>query len=103
MINADISFEPGGDTHDSVRLQISRYPNGQKRVRVHDCYGEPIAELSLMSDDIDLAKDEVILKEDSENAGLIEDFMLSNLFTPTNRFVLIGAHLCPICQIYSGG
>lgn len=83
------------------KLHISRYINSQLSVNIHGFSGEPIAELSIMNDSVELAPNEFILKDYSENQYLVRECYESDLFTPTNRFVLIGSHLCPICQIRS--
>ena len=80
-------------------LHLSRYNNGQLAVYIRGFSYEPIAELSIMNDSIDLAPNEFILKDYSENEILIQDCYESKLFSVTQRFVLIGSHLCPICQI----
>jgi len=83
------------------RLHKKRYLNGQLAVFVHNQNGEPLAELSIKHDSLELASSEFILKDYSENKELAQEFIYSKLITPTNRFILIGSHLCPICQIES--
>ncbi|MFX0104712.1 MAG: hypothetical protein ACFE75_04385 [Candidatus Hodarchaeota archaeon] len=83
------------------KFNISRYINNQLSVIIHGFSGEPIAELSIMTDSVELAPNEFILKDYSENEYLVQECYDSNLFTPTDRFVLIGSHLCTICQIRS--
>ena len=93
MIKTQMVFEK--------KLNTRRYLNGQLEVFVQENDGEPIAELSIMKNSVELAPNEFILKDYSENAYLVQECYESNLFIPTNRFVLIGSHLCPICQISS--
>lgn len=81
------------------RVYIKNYPNGQIGVFFQEMNGEPLAELSIMQDSIELASDEFILKDYSENSILIPDFLKSKLFVLTNRFVLIGVNLCPVFKI----
>jgi len=81
------------------KLQKKKYKNGQLALFVQDDNGEPIAELSIMHESVELAQNEFILKDYSENESLVVVFFESHLIYPTNRFVLIGSHLCPICQI----
>ncbi|MFX0010138.1 MAG: hypothetical protein ACFE9R_07480 [Candidatus Hermodarchaeota archaeon] len=81
------------------KLYSGRYINGQLAVFVHDYRNEPIAELSVLQDSVELAPDEFILKEYSENEDLAQEFIKSGLIVPLNRFILIGSHLCPICKI----
>lgn len=83
------------------KLHIGRYSNGQLSVNIHGFSGEPIAELSIINNSVELAPNEFILKDYSENEYLVQECYESNLFTVTDRFVLIGSHLCPICQIRS--
>ncbi|MBY9009021.1 MAG: hypothetical protein KGD74_04060 [Candidatus Lokiarchaeota archaeon] len=93
MIKNQIIFEK--------KLHTTRYSNGQLALFVEDYDGEPIAELSIMHDPVELASDEFILKDYSENEELAQEFIDTGLVTPLDRFVLIGAHLCPICKIES--
>ena len=80
---------------------IKRYDNDQLAVFIHDNSGKPIAELSIMYDSVELAPNEFILKDYSENKNLAQNLIDSQFIIPTNRFILIGSHLCPICQINS--
>lgn len=82
-------------------LNTKRYSNGDLGVFVQENDGEPIAELSIMKDSTDLASNEFILKDYSENESIAQEFIGSQLIIPTNRFILIGTHLCPICKIES--
>jgi hypothetical protein len=82
-----------------TQIHLNRYFNGQLAVFILGYKSEPIAELSIMNDSVKLAPNEFILKDYSENKDLISDILKFETFTPTNRFVLVGSHLCPICQI----
>jgi len=75
------------------------YPNGQLAVFFSNSDGEPVAELSLNDNSVELASDEFILKNYSENSLIAQEFLDSKAFTPTDRYLLMGAHLCPICRI----
>ncbi len=83
------------------KLYVGRYPNGQLAVFVHTISGEPIAELSIMHNSVELTPNEFILKDYSENEEIAHDFFTSDLFKATDRYILIGSHLCPVCQIRS--
>jgi len=82
-------------------LKNNRYLNGQLAVFIRDISGEPLAELSIMDDSVELDWDEFILKDYSENEDLVNDLINSKVIKSINRFVMIGSHLCPICQITS--
>jgi len=83
------------------QLHINRYFNGQLAVFVLSHMREPIAELSIMHDSVELAPNEFILKDYSENKDIANEFFEAELINTTDRFVLVGSHLCPICQIES--
>lgn len=83
------------------QLHLNRYYNGQLAVFVLGHMREPIAELSIMHDSVELAPNEFILKDYSENQELANEFFEAELINTTDRFVLVGSHLCPVCQIES--
>ena len=81
-------------------FQTKHYSNGQLAVFMRDSDGQPLAELSVKIDSFDLAPDEFIFKDYSENSGLVQDLLDSKMVVPTDRFVLVGFHLCPVCKFY---
>ena len=83
------------------KLQTKRYSNGHLGVFVQEHDGEPIAELSIMNESTELAPNEFILKDYYDNAQITQEHLIQKRLIPTDRFVLIGSHLCPICQIGS--
>jgi len=54
-----------------------------------------------MDGSVELEWDEFILKNYSENEELVNYLINSKVIKNINRFILIGPHLCPICQIAS--
>ena len=76
-----------------------KYSNGQLAVFFRNSDGEPVAELSINDNSVELASNEFILKNYSENSQIAQEFLDSKAFTTTDRYILIGAHLCPICRI----
>ncbi|MFO7796186.1 MAG: hypothetical protein ACQERB_05395 [Promethearchaeati archaeon] len=88
-------------TIQKYTLNLKKYPNGQLAVFIKDEDGFPIAEISILADSIDLNENEFIYKDYSEYNNLSQELLDSNVIKPTNRFVIIGSHLCPICVIPS--
>jgi len=76
-----------------------RYNNGQLAVFLYDSRSEPIAELSIEVDTVELDNDEFILKAYSENRIIIDKMVKDGLIAPTDRYVILGNHLCPICKV----
>ena len=93
MINTQIAL--------NGNLQKKHYSNGQLAIFVHNYNDEPLAELSIRCNSTELAPDEFILKDYAENKKLAQKFFESGLIIPTDRFILIGSHICLICQIKS--
>ena len=93
MINTQIAL--------NSKLQKTHYPNGQLAIFVYNYNNEPLAELSIMCNLVELAPDEFVLKDYAENKNLAQEFFESELIIPTDRLILIGSHLCLICQIKS--
>ncbi|NVM56319.1 MAG: hypothetical protein HWN66_21660 [Candidatus Helarchaeota archaeon] len=75
------------------------YPNGKLAVFYHNKDGEPLAELSVFEDSIELTSNEIVLKNYSENSEIAHELVDSQILIPTDRFVLIRSHLCPICKV----
>ena len=93
MINIQIAL--------NRKLQKKHYSNGQLAVYVYNYDDEPLAELSIMNNSVELAQDEFILKDYAENINLAQQFFESGLIIPIDRFILIGSHLCLICKVNS--
>ena len=93
MINTQIAL--------NGKLQKKHYSNGQLAIHVYNYDDEPLGELSIMYNSVELAPDEFILKDYAENKNLAQQFFKSKIIVPTDRFILIGSHLCLICQINS--
>jgi hypothetical protein len=52
-----------------------------------------------MVNSVELNDNEFILKDYSENQLLVDQLFSSGLIIPTDRFIFVGKHLCPICKI----
>jgi len=77
MINTQIAL--------NGNLQKKHYSNGQLAIFVHNYNDEPLAELSINCNSIELAPDEFILKDYAENKKLAQKFFESELIIPTDR------------------
>ena len=91
MINTQIAL--------NSKLQKKYYSNGQLAIYAYNYNDEPLAELSIKCNSVELAPDEFILKDYAENKNIAQQFFESELIIPTDRFILIGSHLCLICRI----
>ena len=81
-------------------LQWGAYAEGRLALRLVDAgTKEPLAIASLNVPAIPLDADELILKDYSENAGLLEALLNAGLVTLTSRAVRIGQITAPIVRV----
>lgn len=77
-----------------------RYDNGRIGLEVIDAKdGEPLFTATVNLPDIELASDEVVIKNYSENEGLLEVLVAYNYVIPTGQVVETGYVSVPICQL----
>ena len=81
------------------RFYKTSYLNGQLALYLHDDIGVPLVELSVENDLIELAPDEIILKDHAENVEIVEELYESKMISLVDRYALIGVHLHPICKV----
>ncbi|MBN1802590.1 MAG: hypothetical protein JW891_13845 [Candidatus Lokiarchaeota archaeon] len=82
-------------------LRKRYYPNGQLAIFLRTDAGEALAELSISCDEIYLEEGEFVLKDVPENAHAIELLIEEGEFCLTDKFVLIGSRIYPVCRILS--
>ena len=75
-----------------------RHANGQLALVLDEEEGQ-LEELSIAHDAVRLERDEIILKDFSNNLKLTNYLADQGIISQTNRFVLIDSHVCPICKL----
>ena len=81
-----------------VKVWKRQHPNGCTRIDLlDDSDGSPYATCTIMMDD--LAKDEVAVKNYSENAGMLDFLLDEGLVEEPHRFINQGYVAIPICKI----
>jgi len=76
-----------------------RHANGQLALVLDDEKSGRLEELSIAQDTVRLGRDEIILKDFSNDLELTEYLTNRGIIAQTDRFVLIGSHVCPICKL----
>ncbi len=84
---------------NNSNILFQEYPNGQNAIYIQNGRGEPLTELSFQHNAIELSPDEVIIRNTTENVHIIRYLLNLGLIEFTNRYVMIGPYLCPICHI----
>ena len=75
-----------------------RHANGQLAL-VRDEESGQSEELSIANDAVRLGRDEIILKDFSNDLELTRYLVDHSIISQTDRFVLIDSHICPICKL----
>lgn len=101
-MKAKIYYQFNGIWFGKVYLVKSKYANGRTAIQLmHDEEG-PIAIATVNIPDAELAADEVIIKDYSENEGMAEFIEENNIGKPTGRFVKSGYVTCPVFKLTEG-
>jgi hypothetical protein len=84
------------------------YPNGRMAYALtawednpeQDIFeGMPIATVSINIPEVELAEGEVIVKDYSENTGMVQALISAGIVEPTGKVVDSGFVTCPICKL----
>jgi hypothetical protein len=85
-----------GQTRDVV-IQLHKYENGRTAIQLIDATdGEPYAVASVNMPNVLLADNEVLIKDYSENLGILDFLIKNNIVTPTPNGVNSGFVWLPV-------
>ena len=77
-----------------------RYGNGRVKLRLRDRDdGEPVATATINVPEEPLAENEVIIKDYSENDGMLAALLDAGVVEPTGRVCVSGMVQAPICTL----
>lgn len=90
----------------NCEVVLGKYNNGRTSIQLvasedgeDICEGEPIATASVNIPTIPLASDEVMIKNYSENEGILEALTQANIVKPTGKCVDTGFVSVPVCKL----
>ena len=72
------------------QIHFARYINGRTAIRLTGAEGFPIATATVNAPNVPLQKDEVIIKDYSENEGIFMGLIQDNVIEDTGRRVPLG-------------
>lgn len=76
------------------------YTNHRPCIRLIDeATGEPVAMVTINAPEHTLSQDEVIVKDYSENRGVLTVLVKAGILTPTGRLVATGYEFSQVCKI----
>ena len=82
------------------QVVFRQYPNGRPAIQLIDVTdGGPYTTATINLPEVRLGKDEVIIKDYSENAGVLEGLVNSGIVQLTGRSVESGYITAPICKL----
>lgn len=81
-------------------LKFGQYSNGRTAIELKDSVsGSPVAVATVNVPDVYLEKDEVIIKDYSENEGMLDTLVEAGIVQPTGRKVKSGFVECEVCKL----
>jgi hypothetical protein len=85
-----------------LTTSISKYANGQTRIQLFDVIdGMPYATATVAVEDGLLKEGEVAIKDWSENAGILDSLVNSDVVEFPHAFIQSGYVKVPICKLKS--
>ena len=84
----------------NVMLQFATYQTGQTRLALIDINDHsPIAVATVNIPEVKLKTDEVIIKDYSENEGMLEFLVDNNIVSKPTGFIEIGYVIAHVCKL----
>lgn len=82
---------------EEVTVQLGTYGNGRVAIELYTLEGEPFMVASVNVPSVHLEEDEVIIKDYSENEGVLNFLEDNNIVHATPYAVQVGHTYCKIC------
>lgn len=82
----------------SVKFQYAKYANGRIAIMATD-EGQPLCKCTVNIPDIDIANDEVIIKDYSENEGVLQDMIDIGMVSIPRKIIDTGHANAAICKL----
>lgn len=92
------TFKTRHDQHD-VYVERQNYDRGGLRIQLVDADGNPFAVASVAVAGVELEPDEIIVKDYSENEGMLEFLVENNIVEETDQLVIVGRATCKIAKV----
>lgn len=81
-------------------LELGIYPNGRKAIELIDAKnGESVLVATINVPEVQINDDEVIIKNYSENEGILEALIKSNVISSPIKTIQTGFITAPICKL----
>lgn len=86
---------------DQIEVYVERqtYDRGGLRIQLTDADGNPFAVASVAVSGVELEPDEIIVKDYSENEGMLDFLVDNNIVELTDLSVIVGHNMCKIAKV----
>lgn len=86
---------------DQTEVYVERqtYDRGGLRIQLIDADGNPFAIASVAVSGVELEPDEIIVKDYSENEGMLDFLVDNNIVELTDLSVFVGPNMCKIAKV----
>ena len=84
----------------NVRLEFGKYSNGRPAIELIEAEtGEPVLMATVNIPDADLKGREIVIKNYSENEGVLQFLLQHSIIGPVKREIGIGFVSCPVVDL----
>lgn len=81
-------------------IKLHKYQNNRTAIQLIDAIeGDPVIMATVNIPEIPLDKDEVIIKNYSENEGILNVLVAEGIVERTGKAVEVGYNICEICKL----
>lgn len=96
----EFTFQTKFGSSYQVHLTVGKYRNGQTSLQLIDAVdGTPVATASVSLPDIDLDENEIIVKDYSENEGMLDFLLENNIVEMRSEYLEVGYHICSVVKL----
>ena len=82
-------------------VQFKQYFNGRTAIQLNDIEdGAPVAVATVNVPSEDIADNEVVIKDYSENAGIVGVLIDGEIIKPPHQYIRVSEYvICPVCYL----
>lgn len=85
----------------NISVNKAKYSNGRTAIQLTDKEdGSPFATATINLPQEKLEKDEVIIKNYSENEGILDFLISNNIIDAPHRYITTGFVTCEVCKLF---
>lgn len=96
----EFTFQTKFGSSYQVHLTVEKYRNGQTSLQLIDANDEtPVATASVSIPGVDLDENEIVVKDYSENEGMLDFLLENNIVEMRSEYLEVGYNVCPVVKL----